>query len=307
MIVDAHIHIWNRLHGKTGGGLPLVGLGGGMVRIGEKEVLGMPATFLDSLALAERFVAEMDASGVECGVVVQGVMDGEQNDYCLAVMGKYPRRFFCHGLADCGQPQTFEAQCLRLFEQGFGGVKICGGYLQKLGLAIDDELLMGVWRVMEARGFVLAVDLCAGESQVPQMEHVLSRFPGLKVAIGHFGMPTYDGWPGQLNLCRHAHVYLEMGGIVWLYRREGYPFVSAIKAICHARDVVGAHKLMWGSDWPRTMVDFTYRQSLSFVQLADEQLLSADEKRAILGENAARLYGLKSGEPRLSARLITEV
>jgi hypothetical protein len=47
---------------------------------------------------------------------------------------------------------------------------------------------------------------------------------------------------------------------------------------------------MWGSDWPRTMCDFTYRQSLDFVHAADG--LSDEEKAAFLGGNAAHLYGL---------------
>ena len=55
---------------------------------------------------------------------------------------------------------------------------------------------------------------------------------------------------------------------------------------------IGADKIMWGSDYPRTMLDFTYHQSLDWLRDGCE-FLTDKEKSAILGGNAARLYGLK--------------
>lgn len=305
MIVDAHMHIWNYLHGRIGANTPLIGLTNGRVKIGDTELLGMPATFTDSLALAERFVAEMDAAGVDAGIVVQEHMDGLQNDYCLEAQQKFPGRFFCHGLPDYFQPDSFESQCHKLFDQGFRGIKMCAGHLLNAGIALDADAFMPVWKFMARHGHILAVDLSEGDTQVPQMRRILEQSPDLKVAIGHFGMPTRGGWPAQLDLCRYKNVHIETGGIIWLYRNQGYPFEGALDAICHARDAVGIDKLMWGSDWPRTMVDFTYRQSLSFLQLAGS--LNAAEKHAILGDNAARLYNLPAPlVERKPAALITE-
>ena len=117
-------------------------------------------------------------------------------------------------------------------------------------------------------------------------------------------MPNRGGWPGQLELCRHKNVYIECGGIIWLYRSEGYPFESGRDALKSAGLKVGYDKIMWGSDWPRTMVDFTYRQSLDFILTDDD--IGSEDKAAILGANAAKLYGFK--KPRLVDRipLITE-
>jgi predicted TIM-barrel fold metal-dependent hydrolase len=165
---------------------------------------------------------------------------------------------------------------------------------------------MPVWQRMAQEGHVMAVDLSEGAAQVPQLTRILEKHPQLKVALGHFGMPTRGGWPDQLNLCRYPNVHIETGGIIWLYRDEGYPFPGAIDAIRRARDAVGIEKLMWGSDWPRTMVDFTYRQSLGFLQSAGTGLNEA-EKQAILGGNAARLYELIAPSARrCPIKLITE-
>jgi hypothetical protein len=304
MIVDAHMHIWGKVHGQVAGQKAVEPVGNGMIRIGEDVLLGMPAYLLDCAALAEYVVSEWDAAGVDAGVVVQEYLDGEQNQYLLDVSSRFPGRFFVHGLPDFWKKDEVESEAMELFGRGFRGLKLSASHL--LGkIALDDAAFLPIFQHMEEKGYVLAVDLSAGEDQVPEMENILARFPLLKVAVGHFGMPNREGWPGQLILARHVNVYIEGGGLVWLYRDEGYPFPGAIDAILRAKREVGIEKLMWGSDWPRTMVDFTYRQSLDFVRQSDT--LSEGEKAAFLGGNAARLYGLPEPEhPRKPVTLITE-
>ena len=89
-----------------------------------------------------------------------------------------------------------------------------------------------------------------------------------------------------------------------MYRSEGYPITHAQDAIKEAANEVGYEKLMWGSDWPRTMVDFTYRQSLDFIR--DDDSINDNNKEAFLGKNAARLYGFQLEQSKISVPLITE-
>lgn len=70
MIIDAHMHIWNKLHGTIAQDTPLTAVGNGMVKIGADQMLGMPAYMHDCTARAEYFVAEMNAAGVDMGIVV---------------------------------------------------------------------------------------------------------------------------------------------------------------------------------------------------------------------------------------------
>jgi predicted TIM-barrel fold metal-dependent hydrolase len=51
-------------------------------------------------------------------------------------------------------------------------------------------------------------------------------------------------------------------------------------------------RLMWGSDYPRTITAITYRMSYDFVEKSGE--LSEAEKRMFLGENAKRFYGFEN-------------
>jgi len=303
MIIDAHMHIWNRVYGAINGESPVRPLSSGMISIGEKKVLGMPAVLSDCKALAEHVIGEFDACGVEAGVVVQEYMDGPQNDYLLSVLAEHGDRFFMHGLPNFFNLNNTVSEAELLLNQGFRGLKVCGGHL--LGkVHLDDPILFPIWERMEHEGHVLAVDFSEGEIQVPEFDAIMKRFPSLKVAIGHFGMPNRKGWPGQLNLCKYDNVYIECGGIIWLYRSEGYPFQGALEVIKRAADKVGYNKLMWGSDWPRTMVDFTYRQSLEFIK--NEPSIREKDKESFLGGNAARLYGFNETHTKPSVPLITE-
>jgi len=84
-------------------------------------------------------------------------------------------------------------------------------------------------------------------------------------------------------------VMIESGGITWLFNDEFYPFVGAVRAIREAISLVGIDKLMWGSDYPRTMVAITYRMSYDFI--VRSSLLTDTEKALFLGLNAQKFYG----------------
>ena len=307
MIIDAHMHLWDQVAGRLGG-QKVRPLRQGMVRIGRHVVQGMPSWFSDGRNPAELALAAFDEAGVDGAVVTQEYLDGNQNRYLLQVQKKYPRRFFVHGLIDFTRPETLGREFQQVVKKGFRGIKCPAMSLPSLArpVRLDQKELMAVWEEMAHRKMVLSIDLAAGDVQVGQMKNVIRRFPDLPVAIGHFGMAGRGNWMAQVRLAEFENVYIECGGIIWLFRQEGPAFPLAQAKIKQAWKAVGARKLMWGSDYPRTMVDFTYRQSLSWARNGCE-FFSAEERADFLGRNAARLYGFpykkKNRQPRV---LITE-
>ena len=164
--------------------------------------------------------------------------------------------------------------------------------LCKNGGMLNSDEMMKMFHLMEDKGVILSIDMIEGDLQVGEMEEIISECPGLKIAIGHFGMVTKPDWKKQIMLARHKNVMIESGGITWLFNDEFYPFNGAIRAINEAADLVGFEKLMWGSDYPRTITAITYKMSYDFVIKSKE--LEERSKKLFLGENAKAFYGFKN-------------
>lgn len=151
--------------------------------------------------------------------------------------------------------------------------------------------MMSMFSLMDKHGLILSICLADDDTQIAEMREVISAFPNLKIAVGHFGMVTTPNWKKQIKLAENKNVMIESGGITWLFNSEFYPFKGAVKAIREASDMVGMEKLMWGSDYPRTITAITYRMSYDFILKSKE--LSDEEKIEFLGLNAERFYSLK--------------
>lgn len=278
LIIDAHSHLWLRqdtqVDGKT-----IKTLKDGRSIFMDEEVQMLPPFMIDGVNSAEVFLSNMNYAQVGGAVVVQEVIDGNQNDYLLDVQRRYPERFFCMAMAF-----TLE-ELEAAIAAGFRGVAIPGHRLH--GSLLDK---MPMFKRMEQAGLILDMCLADDEHQIGEMAEVIRECPDLKVAIGHFGMVTTPSFRSQILLAREGkNVMIESGGITWLYNSEFYPYPSAIRSIREAADLVGMDRLMWGSDYPRTITAITYKMSYDFVIKSKE--LTEEEKALFLGQNAKRFYG----------------
>lgn len=292
-IIDAHSHLWLRQDTQWDG-KAIRSLKNGRSIFLDEEVQMLPPFMIDGVNSAEVFLSNMDYAQVGASVVVQEFIDGLQNDYLAEVSRSYPDRFFCLGMADYLHDGFLE-HARQLMDQGFRGLAIPAHRL--LGRSLTGEEMMQMFQLMAQRGVMLSITLADGDRQVGELREVIEELPQLKIAIGHLGManppvtPPWENesWRQQMLLARHDNVRIETGGITWLYNTEFYPFPSAVRAIREAAELVGMDKLMWGSDYPRTITAITYRMSYDF--LLKTQELTEEEKCLLLGENAQQFYG----------------
>lgn len=288
-IIDAHAHLWLR-QDTVVDGFPIRTLENGRsLFMGEVRQM-IPPFMTDGVNSAEVFLSNMDYAQVSAAVITQEFIDGIQNDYLMEVAQRYPNRFLVCGMCEFRKP-GFLPHAKELLDKGFRAIKIpAQRLLLKEGrvMLTSDEMLQ-MMHLMEEREAILSIDLADGNIQVGEMEEIISECPNLKIAIGHFGMVTREGWKEQIKLARHSNVRIESGGITWLFNDEFYPFKGAIRAIREAADLVGMEKLMWGSDYPRTITAITYRMSYDFVTKSNE--LTEEEKSLFLGMNAQEFYG----------------
>ncbi|MCQ2203926.1 MAG: amidohydrolase [Bacteroidales bacterium] len=279
LIIDAHSHLWLK-QDTVVDGQPIHSLDSNPSRslfFGEERQM-LPPFMIDGRNTAEVFLSNMDYAQVGGAVVVQEVIDGNQNDYLEEVQRRYPERFFCMGMAS----SLDEAQ--KVYEKGLRGIAIPG---HRIKTPLTD--LIPMFEYMQEKSMILSLCLHEDNHQLREVDEIVRACPDLIIAIGHFGMVTTPNWMDQVRLARHKNVYVESGGITWLFNSEFYPYPSAMQAIRQAADEVGIEKLMWGSDYPRTITAITYRMSYDFV--IKSEVLTDSEKEAFLGGNAKRLYG----------------
>ena len=275
MIIDAHAHLWKKQNGIVNG-KPVYDIGGGKSDFGGEIRQMMPPYMTDGENSIERFIANMDYAGISGAVITQEYIDGNQDAYLLNCKKAFPDRIKVCAL--------YEEKDMGDLE-GFDGIKICASRLK------DKNLLnhLKPFEIANEKGLFISIDLADGDEQTEMMQEIIEKFPNLKIAIGHFGMVTREGWLEQIKLAKNENVFIESGGITWLFNDEFYPYPSAIKAIKEAAEITGFEKLMWGSDYPRTMTAITYKMSLDFIEKTNE--ISEEEKRALLGGNAKNFYG----------------
>lgn len=288
-IIDAHSHLWLR-QDTTWNGMPIRTTENGRSFFLTEEVQMLPPFMIDGVNSAEVFISNMNYARVGGAVVVQEFIDGLQNDYLESVKRKYPDRFFVFGMCDYFKP-GFPDDARTLAARGFNGIAIPGHrlILSDRQVHLNSSEMMEMFHLMEDRGMILSVCLAENNLQTGEIKEVIQECPKLKIAVGHFGMVTAPGWKDQVKLALNDNVMIESGGITWLFNSEFYPFKGAVRAIREAIDMVGVDKLMWGSDYPRTITAITYKMSYDFVCKSDE--LTELEKQLFLGENARKFYG----------------
>lgn len=291
-IIDAHSHLWLR-QDTSWNGMPVRTLKNGRSFFLTEEVQMVPPFMIDGVNSAEVFLSNMNYAQVGGAVVVQEFIDGIQNDYLAKVKSDYPERFFVFGMCDYFKPGFYDTAA-SLIDSGFKGIAIPGHrlILSDGRVNLNSPEMMKMFHLMEDKGVILSLCLAENNLQNGEIKEVIEECPRLKIAIGHFGMVTAPGWEDQIKLAFNDNVMIESGGITWLFNKEFYPFNGAVRAIREAIDMVGADKLMWGSDYPRTITAITYKMSYDFILKTND--LTDREKRLFLGENAEKFYGFNN-------------
>ena len=177
------------------------------------------------------------------------------------------------------------------------------------GLACSADFIAGA-RAVSSRDWTF--DACVIARQIPDVTALAAAVPELPIALDHLGKPaigTADAarepsaeWLGDLRelasspqvFCKLSGLPAEAGG-TWS-EEQVTPFLDA------ALDSFGAERLMWGSDWPVSSVDFTppdgseYRtgdRQRWLRTVVDWAAARGIETDAILWSNAHTFYGIR--------------
>lgn len=129
------------------------------------------------------------------------------------------------------------------------------------GLAVSAAFVTGA-REVAARD--LSFDVCVRENQLPDIARLAGAIPELRLVLDHLGKPAVGTaasplapsaeWARDLTeLARHANAFCKLSGLPgeaggdWS-AEQLEPFLDV------AADAFGVERLMWGSDWPVSVI-----------------------------------------------------
>ena len=133
----------------------------------------------------------------------------------------------------------------------------------------------------------------------PQMKDaadLVKAFPGITFVLAHAGMLedlSDRGWAawreGMALLAELPNVHTKFSGLGTFIRRNDPDHIAAV--VAETVRLFGAERCVWGSNFPIEKLWTDYASIVNAIRAAVAHL-PQDQQRAILHDNAARLYGL---------------
>jgi predicted TIM-barrel fold metal-dependent hydrolase len=283
-VVDTHMHVWSDGKGRFPYAHPY--------NPGEKpKSAGSVAMLLD----------DMDRHGVSHAILVQLIHHGWDNSYVAQCVQDHPTRLKAHGLIDPTDPHVADKLEYWVKERGLAGMRFSPLYYQGRDDWIASLAHQRTWKKAETLGAVF--NFYIGTPQLPKLEVMIGRFPGVPVIIDHLSQldltvrdPKAE-FAKLLRLARYPNVWVKVSELASISPSGTYPFEDTYPWVRRVYDVFGPERLLWGTGYPgaaRAAYDRpTLAQELTLIR-EKIPFFSTDDRARILGQNAARLWRLKA-------------
>ena len=153
-------------------------------------------------------------------------------------------------------------------------------------------------RAVAAAG--LAYDLLLFPEHLGAATRVAAAHPDLRLVLDHGAKPPiaaggWEPWSSDLAaLARHENVACQLSGLVTEARWDDWRACRIERYATRLLEAFGPGRLLFGSDWPVCTLAASYAEVLELARSAIAAL-SADERAAVLGATARRVYSLAGG------------
>ncbi|GAB3537503.1 amidohydrolase family protein [Arthrobacter tecti] len=279
MNIDAHLHVWN-------------------LERASYPWLRQQFSAINRSMLFDEIRPSLGAAGFQATVLVQAADNDSDTDYMLEVARDNPEVVGVVAYVPLDRPDRAERRLEQLQRDPLViGVRNLIHDLPDPDWLLRPEVDEGL-SLVEAAGLTLDV-----VSVLPRhLEHVptlVERHPSIMLVLDHLSHPPIGGdtrepwWTLIERASVHPNVYAKVSG---LYSTVGDLSDWSVETVRphfeRALNLFGADRLMYGGDWPISVLAGGYErvwQGLS--SLFDE--LDESERRAVLGGTAQKFYGIE--------------
>ncbi|MAV46876.1 MAG: amidohydrolase [Alphaproteobacteria bacterium TMED89] len=273
--IDAHQHFWQLARGDYGWLTP--------------ELKPIYRDFMP-----EDLRPLLDACGIDATIAVQAAPTVAETEFLLSLAARHSWIAGVVGWADLEAADAAEAITALAQTQP----KLVG--LRPMIQDIPDQEWMLQDRLAPALAAMAANDLTFDALVLPRHLPVLSeflqRYPNVRVIIDHGAKPQirdhdFEPWASQMQdlASRYPGVYCKLSGLATEARPEQVKAEDLRPYAGHLLQAFGPDRLIFGSDWPVVRCATDYQKWFEAVG-GYTRALSAGEKAAVMGGNAAKAY-----------------
>ena len=295
--IDAHLHVAQVIAGYCRRG-ELRAAGNGKAVWGNGEVFDLiPKEYGDTNFTAESALRIMKEHQVEKAVLMQGSMYGFQNQYHYEIMEKYPDRFCPSCTIDPFAINHLETLEFLLKERKFRLVKFevsSGGGLMGVHepFRLAGERMLEIYRMIHQYSAVLAIDV--GDITMPshqpdQLAEIARAFPDMKMVVCHLLAPdrVSEVWLDHVKLLKRDNIWFDIAALPKIL--DDYkPYKKTMEVLKAAKDILGADRLLWGTDAPFAATRDSYGKLTDYVEQGG--VFTEKELRSLYYENAQQVY-----------------
>ena len=276
-VIDTHVHVW-----------PLDDAPGH--RPAENAKVRPPK----AAAPTEWLVEDMAEFDVERCVLVQSSAFGWDNTYMVESLEQFPGKFKAIGLVDPESPDNAR-DLERWMAQGLSGFRFHPLYYDKEPRGpwwVDAKESDPLWEAAKQTGAMMQFHMWPRHAEA--LGRMIERHPDVRVIVDHIGKPDvteaepHASFEPVLRLAEYPNVYAKIGDYQIASKQE-YPWRDTWPFVRKLADAFGAHRMMWGTGYPRTARLVPLEQALRYVK--EELPLSDDERLQLLWDCPAKLFG----------------
>lgn len=302
--IEGHLHLVRAIAGCKGQGR-LTPLGDGRAIWDDGEVIKLiPDGWGSEQVLAEDFLKVMEAHEVEKAVLLQGTLNGYQNYYSYQTVKKYPDKFVAAFAVDPFAKEALKIVKRHVEDLGFRIIKFEiseGGGLHGFHHAFRLDAEVRVHQIMEYLadypGFVVTVDygdFSQTSYQPDAIVNLAKRYPHLDFVVCHLSFPNADHLGRLQNalaqFAPYNNIYVDISAIQDIEgeQTQTFPYPRCQKDVRLAKEILGAKRIIWGTDSPWSSTFNTYEQLATWLEQTD--IFTSEELNDVMYANAQAVY-----------------
>src|SRR5690242_17332891 len=240
----------------------------------------------------ENEVSEMREFGLKYAVLINPRFYGWDNSYISDSLHRYPDLFVAHGLLNPHDADPAGRLRYWVKEHGFQGMRFSPIYHPQ-STWLNSKDLYPLWREAERLGAVFNFYILP--QQMPMLEDMAGRFPGVKIVVDHAGKPDLkakDCWPEfrkMFRLKKFSQVWISNSEPYEMSELKVYPYEDTLPFYKAIYEEFGGRQIIWGTGYPKPRWELSMDKELEFVDRYCS-FYSARDRELILGENALRIW-----------------